>query len=767
MSIDSAAFLAYIRSLPSYQNQVVHVQSIPPRKHHYGELTKPLSTAIENRLRERGLFPLYSHQTQALDLIRQGKNVIIATASASGKSLGYNLALLEARGSQRLSGALYLFPTKALAQDQERALRELASPDLLPPEEEATYDGDTPSEERARIRRQAQLVLTNPDMLHVGILPHHLQWSRFFRNLRFVVVDEAHTYRGVFGSHVAQVLRRLRRVCALYGAKPQFILASATLANPQEHAQNLVGLPCELVAEDGSPFGGKDFILWNPPLLGSTGRRSPNTEASFLLSELLTQGIRSLAFAPSRRLTELINIYTRNKLEQQPSLAAKVKPYRAGYLPEVRRQIERELFSGELLGVVATTALELGVDIGHLDATILTGYPGSIASTWQQAGRSGRSGEYSLSFLIARDNPLDQYLMHHPQALFDKGVENALVNTRNRYILKPHLLCAAWEIPLRAGDEAIFGPSFSALKSELEAEGFLRPRGSQSYLSPSAAYPAQDINLRATTEKSYALMDARNGSLLETVEASVALLQVHPGAIYLHQGESYLVTRLDLSERIAWAQPAEADYYTQPRELNNLHILRLVQQKEVGHTLVCLGEVEVTLQVIGFRKKRQLSEEVIGEEALDLPTYTFPTMALWFDLPPHVEERLSRQGLDLAGGLHGLEHAAIALLPLFALCDRHDIGGLSHRAHPDTGKTQVFIYDAYPGGVGIAEKGYELIQGLWQATLDAIIACPCQEGCPSCIQSPKCGNNNETLDKKAAHFILAELTRPLASKAKA
>lgn len=756
MYVDS--FLHHLTTLPDYKEQIVHIQRIPHRDGEFGELDKPLHPALRLRLELVGISSLYTHQAQAINAVRCGKNVMVATSSASGKTLCYNLAVLESVLNDRTSRALYLFPTKALAQDQLRSLNKLACPDIIPFGDCATFDGDTPQSERAEIKKRARIVLTNPDMLHLGILPNHKSWSRLFRNLRYVVIDEAHTYRGVFGSHVANVVRRLRRLCAFYGSAPQFICCSATIANPGEHAEKLVGLPFVVVDKDGSPNGGKSFAFWNPPFLdeAKTRRRSSSSEATFLFTELIRNNIRSLVFTRTRKLTELIYIYTREKLG--PSLGSLVKPYRAGYLPEDRRHIERELFNGHLLGVVATTALELGIDIGDLEATVLVGYPGSIASTWQQAGRSGRGVGSSLSFLIAQDNPLDQYFMHHPEYFFSKSFEHALINPENPNILKPHLLCAAWESPLFDGDEAFFGEAFDGAIDELEAEGKLRRSNGRWYLCPRIGHPAQDINIRSASGKNYAVVDASRGyELLETLEASTAFFQIHPGAIYLHQGESYLVKELDLERRVAVVTQTEVPYYTQTKELNDISILKIQRAKDYSGIKVCFGEVDVSNTVVGFKKKMQFTEEVIGDEPLDLPPLRFVTQAVWFDLPKAAEEQIVRAGLDLAGGLHAAEHAAIAMLPLFALCDRNDIGGVSTACHRDTGKAQIFIYDAYPGGIGISEKGFEIIKELWSTTLQVIEECPCQDGCPSCIQSPKCGNNNEPLDKKAALILLSGL----------
>ena len=758
--MDSAAFLHHLEHQPAYDGQVAHIEHIPARAASYAGLEEPLADELQECLAANGLSRLYTHQAAAVNFARRGQNIMVATASASGKTLCYNIAVMQAMLTEPGSRAIYLFPTKALAQDQRRSLHQLFCPGLMTEEGVATFDGDTPRAERAEIRKRGRIILTNPDMLHVGILPNHTSWSGLLRRLRYVVVDEAHIYRGVFGSHVACVLRRLRRLCEFYGSRPQFICSSATVANPGEHAERLVGLPFVVVDNDGSPHGAKDFVFWNPPLVDEkkSARKSANSEATSLFTELVGQGTHTLTFAHTRRLTELIYISAKKRLaEVSYALSQLIMPYRAGYLPEDRRRIERELFGGKLLGVVATNALELGIDSGGLEATVLAGYPGSISSTWQQAGRSGRGQDKSLSFLVAYDNPLDQYFMRHPEAFFQKGFESVLINPANPYILGVHLLCAAWEWPLREDDEAIFGNTFLQEREVLAGERQLRERRHRYYPAPSVAHPAQSINIRAAYGENFAVVDVATGSLMETVEGSVAFFQVHPGAIYLHQGESYLITRLDLTSHVAYAEPTQANYYTQTKELHDLHILGVRQKKTVGQVNVYLGDVEVTVTVVGFKKKMQFTEEVIGEEPLDLPPQTFPTVALWFDVPAYSTARVVDTQLDFAGGLHAAEHAAIGILPMFALCDRNDIGGVSTPLHPDTGKAQIFIYDAYPGGIGIAEKGFSMITELWQATLRVIAECPCQDGCPSCVQSPKCGNNNKPLDKKAARIILEGL----------
>ncbi|MBN1188370.1 MAG: DEAD/DEAH box helicase [Dehalococcoidales bacterium] len=758
--MDTSGFIHYLTTQPGYSGQISHVESIAPRKVHQGELEHPLVKSLEECLEANSLWPLYSHQAEAVNYVRRGSNVMIATSSASGKSMCYNIPVAESLLTEKSSRALYLFPTKALAQDQLRSLRAQFCPELFSFQHFDTFDGDTPHAERSEIKQSARILITNPDMLHIGILPNHQSWSRLLRRLRYVVVDEAHLYRGVFGSHVACVLRRLRRLCEIYGTKPQFICCSATIANPGEHAEKLTGLPFQVVDIDGAPSGGRDFVFWNPPLLDEKkeSRRSANSEATYIFTELVQKEIRTLTFTRTRRLTELIYNYSRQRLAQiDHPLSLQIKPYRAGYLAEDRRRIEKDLFTGKLIGVVATTALEVGIDIGDLEATVLTGYPGSISGTWQQAGRSGRGKQKALSFLIAMDNPLDQYFMRHPEDFFRKSFENALINPANPYILRSHLACAAWELPLSDRDIAYFGSDLQPETMQMEQVGLLRRRSGKWYFPPGLSYPAQSVNIRSTSGRNYAIINTKDDALLETIESAMAFYQVHPGAIYLHQGDTYLVSNLDLESRTAYVEPADVNYYTRTTELSDLRIVKETHRRQYGQVTVCLGEVEVNSSVIGYRKKAQLTEEIIGEEVLDLPPQIFNTVSLWFDLPPAAVERISKSGLDFPGGIHAVEHAAISILPLFALCDRNDIGGVSTPFHPDTGKAQIFIYDAHPGGIGIAEKGYEMINELWKATFRAIAECPCQEGCPSCIQSPKCGNNNEPLDKKAAIIILEEV----------
>ncbi len=770
--MDPTGFLRYLRTQPFYRNQLEHMQRLPSRRARYARLSRPLPPALDAALKGIGVERFFRHQAQAIDAVRDGQHVVVATGTASGKTLAYNVPVVEAALLDPHARGLYLFPTKALAQDQLRALKELTrglhGQATLRGKgggralSFGTYDGDTPQSTRTRLRRQAAVILTNPDMLHLGILPNHNLWADFLRNLRFVVIDEAHVYRGVFGSHVALVMRRLNRLCELYGSSPRFICCSATIANPGEHVERLTGVRPVVIADDGSPQGPKVFALWNPPFVDRrrTGRRSANAEAATLFAEMARRGLRNITFTKARVVAELVLRYARDALSKtDPQLKSRVASYRAGYLAGDRRQIERDLFNGQLIGVTATSALELGVDVGGLDATVSVGFPGTIASLWQQAGRAGRGSRPSLAVLIGLDDPLDQYYMRHPKELFGRPHEHALINPDNVTILEQHLPCAAHEYPLSSADEARFGPGFVQAMIQLEKRDILTYRPEQDrWYYPGRDYPAQDVSIRSIGGRPVALLDETQGlRRLEEVDSATAPARAHPGAIYLHQGESYLVTALDLEQGHALLRPAQVDYYTQPREVSDVRIMGSARHQVMDSTLAYWGMVRVTRQVVGFRQVRQYSEAILSDEFLDMPAQTFETQALWWDVPPEWGHRLSRRGWDFLGGLHALEHAAIGLLPLFAMCDRWDIGGLSTANHPDTGQPQIFIYDGHPGGVGISQQGFALLEELWRATLETIRSCPCDDGCPSCIQSPKCGNNNHPLDKRAAIWILESL----------
>lgn len=753
------AFLSALKAQGSYRQQLVHIEHLPPRSARYSKIAHPLNRDLATALHAQGIKNFYSHQATAIDLAQAGHDFVISTGTASGKTLCYNVPVLQAALEDPESRALYLFPTRALAQDQLRSLDELAKAIGKDRIGFGAYDSDTPRAQRAKLRKFAHIILTNPDMLSAGILPNHNLWREFFSNLRYVIIDEAHVYRGVFGSQVACVIRRLRRICKFYGSKPHFICCSATIANPGEHVARLTGRKVKVILEDGAPRGAKEFALWNPPYIdqAKTVRRSANSEAAQLFATLVGDGFRTITFARARKTAELILLYARKQLEQKnPKLSERVRSYRAGYLVEERREIEHQLFTGRLQGVTSTNALELGIDIGNLDATVLVGFPGTIASMWQQAGRSGRAVREALSILVGTDDPLNQYFMGHPRALFEQPIENALIYPDNPHLLEKHLPCAAFELPLSSDDERLFGPGFVEAMIRLERSGTLQYRNNKWYFNR-IGYPADDASLRSISGRSITLVNEKNGEMIEEIDEANATRRVHEGAIYLHQGDPYVVRKLDLKAATAVVRPINADYYTEPREVSETRIIQSLAHRPAGATTAHFGDIRVIEQTVGYRRKKQFSEEVLEDVELDYAPESFETKAVWWDIPQEAHDLLRRAGSDLAGALHASEHACIGLLPLFAMCDRWDIGGLSTVAHVDTGRPQIFLYDGFPGGIGISEKGFALLEQLWRVTLETIEKCQCDYGCPSCIQSPKCGNNNEPLDKPGAINLLRAL----------
>ena len=728
--------------------RLVHLEVLPardPDPQPFPGLPAPLPA----RLRLLGIDGLHPHQRRALDLLGEGRNVIVSTGTASGKTLVYNLAFAGEVLRDARSTALYLFPTKALARDQLRQVRDLRLPQIRA----AAYDGDTPKGERPLIRRTANLIISNPDMLHAGILPGHARWADFFLRLSLVVLDEAHVARGVFGSHVALVLRRLRRLVARYGGDPRFVLASATIGNPTELAERLTGLPFEEVADDASPRGEKLFALWNPPLVDEEAgiRKGAVSEAADLLSRIVEEEHRAIAFARSRRAAELLAQIVRRQLPG--GLRDRVKAYRAGYLPEERRALERALANGELLAVASTTALELGIDIGSLDAAILAGYPGTRASMWQQAGRAGRRSAGSLAVLVAQDDPLDQYLVTHPADLFAKPAEAAVVDPTNPYILGPHLSCAAREQPLSPDELSFFGDTAPETVEKLTEDGKLVER--RGLVHHRGEDPHRLVDIRSASGHLFLIVDADTGAVLGTVDESRAFHQVHPGALYLHQGEQYEVAELDLERWVALVRPSDADWWTQARDVTDIDVLGVLDESKVGETPMFFGNVRVITQVVGFQRKLHVTGEILDTEPLDLPAQTLVTRSVWWAVPDAVIARASVSMAQLPGAAHAAEHAAIGLLPLVATCDRWDVGGVSTAYHADTGSCAIFIYDGYPGGAGISERGFTSGERLLRATLEAIRICPCQRGCPACVQSPKCGNGNDPLDKDGGGRLLA------------
>lgn len=744
-------------------DRLVHVERLPARTAQLATWPEWLDDELREAYIARGIAQPWTHQRTAADLALGRTHVVLATGTASGKSLAFGMpalqAILEGTSAPNGRGAtvLYLAPTKALAQDQLRSLNSLSLPWLRA----ATFDGDTPDEERTWVRQHANYVLTNPDMLHHGMLPAHSAWAPFFRKLSVIVIDECHAYRGVFGAHVAEVIRRLRRIAEHYGSNPTVICASATVADPDDAASRLVGDAVTAVTEDGSPAGERVIALWEPALTAFTGengapiRRTATAESGELLADLVVEGAQTLAFVRSRKAAESVAMMTRDLLlDVDPALVTSVASYRGGYLPEERRDLEARLRSGELRALATTNALELGIDISGLDAVLTAGWPGTRASLWQQFGRAGRSGAPALSIFIARDEPLDAYLVHHPEAMLGRPVEGNVFNPANPYVLGPHLCAAAAEFPLTLEDAVRwFGDSAPALLDDLVAQQLLRKRPTGWFWTKRER--ASDLaDLRGTGGGPVRIVEEGTGRILGTVDASSAHAQAHPGAIYAHQGVTHLVTALDLSDSVATVVEAEVDYTTNARELSEIDIVEEIETRNLGDATISVGVVDVTSQVVAFQRRRAISGELLGEEALDLPEHELRTVAVWWTLSPAQLEASCLDPANLPGAAHAAEHASIGLLPLFATCDRWDIGGVSTALHADTGRLTVFVYDGLAGGAGFAEYGYHHAREWLGATRTLIAECPCESGCPACIQSPKCGNANNPLDKAGAVVLL-------------
>ncbi len=742
-----AADLAEREGDPVGRPRIAHLHRLPARPARTAPLPDDLPAALADRLRALGVASLYRHQATARALLAEGRHVVVATGTASGKSLCYQLPLLEQALADDRSTTLYLAPTKALARDQLRALRALG----LPQVRAAAYDGDTERAEREAIRRTANVVLTNPDMLHAGILPNHRRWADFLHRLGLVIVDECHVARGIFGAHVAAVLRRLRRLAAFYAAAPTFVLASATIANPAEHAAALSGLEVTAVTEDASPRPPMTIALWEPPITDPDAgtRRSALAEGADVLAGLAAQGPQTLAFVRSRKAAEVVAAVTRERLGDP----AAVRAYRAGLRGEERRAVEAGLTDGTLRAVAATDALELGVDVGSLDAVVLLGWPGTVASLWQRAGRAGRRGREATVVFVADDDPLDHYLLAHPDELLGRPLEAATVDVTNPYVAAPHLRCAAAELPIEDGEE-VLGAGDAALLDAEEAAGRLRRRGPRRYHAGRGS-PARDVALRTAGGEPVAIVEEATGALVGEVDEARAPRTVHPGAIYLHQGETYEVSSLDLERGVALVARTTAPITTTPRTDTDIAVVAEEDRVAWGRCRLAVGRIEVASQVLGYERRRLPSGESLGVVDLDLPRRLLDTRAVWIAIGEEVLEAAGLAPHEVAGAAHAAEHAAIGLLPLVAMCDRGDIGGLSTPWHPDTAAATIFIYDGHPGGAGVAERAFAAAVRHLSATRDAIAACPCATGCPSCVQSPKCGNGNEPLDKAGAVALLS------------
>jgi DEAD/DEAH box helicase domain-containing protein len=778
--------------------RLVHAQEIPACAGERGSWPDWVPAAVTDALARAGVQRPWAHQAAAAELAHQGRSVIVSTPAASGKSLCYLLPALTAV----LDGGtvLYMAPTRALAADQLAAVTALGIRRVSA----AVVDGDTPAADRERARGHASYLLTTPDMLHHVLLPRHRQWRGFFARLQYVIVDECHGYRGVFGSHVAHVLRRLRRVAAYYaamdaraprptangqhsvngpnangqhapngqhaangragenGQRPVFLLASATVSEPRSCARLLTGHDAEAVTESTAPRGALTFGLWEPPLTSARGekgapvRRTATAEAAVLLADLVKHDVRALAFTRSRRGAEAVALRARRALAEEPGTdLPRVAAYRSGYLPEDRRALEQALRAGAITGLAATTALELGVNITGLDAVLIAGWPGSRAAVWQQAGRAGREGQAATAVLIARDDPLDTYLVHHPEALLSRPVEATVLDPGNPYVLAPHLCAAAAELPLSGGDLGMFGEAAPGVADALVKQGMLRRRGRWLYWTRRGW--GNGHGLRETGGRPVKIVEACTGRLVGTVDEPSAHLLVHTGAVYTHQGEIYLVTRLDLAEGVALVEARDPGYTTSARDITGIDIAADLRQTSWGPGTAHFGEVEVVRQVVSFTRRDLETGRPLGDVPLDLPPRALRTRGVWWTISAGQRSRLERRGVDLPGAAHAAEHTAIGLLPLFASCDRMDIGGVSADLHPATGRLTVFVYDGHEGGAGFAQRGYEVARDWLTATAEAIASCECQSGCPSCIQSPKCGTGNDPLSKNGAYLLLKTL----------
>jgi DEAD/DEAH box helicase domain-containing protein len=737
-----------------------HAVHMPPRPGRPVEWPGWVPHEVREAFGRSGVQAPWSHQADGAALAHAGQDVVVATGTASGKSLVYQLPVLARFAADPRATALYLSPTKALAADQLRALEALGLPDVRP----APLDGDTPMDARDWARRHGRWLFSNPDMLHRSLLPQHGRWTAFLRRLQFVVVDECHTYRGVFGSHVALLLRRLLRVCARYGSSPTLVLASATVAEPAAFASRLSGRDVVAVTDDGSPGAGRTVALWEPPLLpelvgenGAPVRRAAGAEAARMLADLVVEGARTLTFVRSRRGAEVTALGAQRLLgEVDPALVHRVAAYRGGYLPEERRALEAALVRGELLGVATTNALELGVDIAGLDAVVVAGFPGTRASFWQQSGRAGRARDEALVVLVARDDPMDTYLVHHPEALLGAPVEGCVLDPLNPYVLGPQLVCAAAELPVTERDvsEVFGGAAAAAVLDELVADGVLRRRPTGWFWPSTRERPAALVDIRGSGLGQVAMVEAETGRLLGTVDGPSAPATAHPGAVYLHRGESYLVEELDLEAGVALVCPADPDWRTDARSTADVEVARVLAHSDLGDVRVSFGEVTVTSQVVAYQR-RAPDGTVLETVPLDLPEQTLRTRGVWYEIDEGALIAAGVPPVRIPGALHAAEHAAIGLLPLFAICDRWDIGGMSTALHPQTGRPTVFVHDGHPGGAGFAERGHAVLAAWLTATRDAIGGCECRTGCPSCVQSPKCGNGNVPLDKAGAMIVLS------------
>jgi DEAD/DEAH box helicase domain-containing protein len=745
--MDAADFVDRMHRQDFFEEQTAHIEVIPAREARHADLRDGLHPSVERALNAQGIERLYTHQAEAIEHLRAGRNVVIVTATASGKTLCYNIPVVETMLDDPMATALYLYPTKALTQDQLRGLGALETEEMADWFMAGSYDGDTPGDLRRRLRDGGNVILTNPDMLHQGILPHHARWNRFFTHLRYVVIDEVHAYRGVFGSHLANVLRRLHRICRHYGSEPQFVACSATIGNPRNHAQSITGVPMELVDNDGAPRGPRRFVLWNPRPLTTAARgsgenwrvggdrRSALSEAIDLMTSLVREGVQTIAFVRTRLASELLFKGVRDRLRPiSRRLAQSVHAYRGGYLPNERREIERRLVEREILGVASTNALELGIDIGSLDACILVGYPGTVASTWQMSGRAGRGQNEALIFLVGQNTPIDQYLMTHSHYLFDKSPEEAVIDPDNPHITIGHLRCATYELPVADEEVEQFGPCSDVVLDLLEDERVVRHIDGRWYYA-SSAYAAAEVDLRNISGPVYTIQDQRDAErVIGTIDQISALSQLHDHAVYLHGAETYFVEELDIDQKIAHVERRELDYYTQSVQSSRIRIDETEDESGWLGAAVGFGEVTVTTEIPMFKKIKFASRDSLGWEKLDLPPQELETVAMWFSPPAELVEEMMRRKLIVGEALIGIANLLVEVAPLYVMCDVQDIGTVVDSAN--LGRDALFVHDRYPGGMGFAARCMDRFDAIMRTVAQVLEECGCEDGCPSCVGAP-------------------------------
>jgi len=754
MTPNVTEYISSLKGSKKFGPQVVCHRDFEPQKAKFSSSFPPLSNSLLESLEKTGITKLYSHQHQAICTILEGKDILVATPTASGKSMVYNLPVLNDLFCGDPGHALYIYPLKALAQDQNNVLESLYKklPDELQKKYgpvSALFDGDTSSYRRRKIRDKApHVLLTNPEMIHLSILPYHNSWAEFFSKLRYVVIDEVHSYRGVLGSHMAWVLRRLQRIAARYGAKPIFILLSATIGNPKELGELLLGKPVEVITASGAPQAEKNMLFINP-------WDSAAYTASQLLEAAVKRGLRTIVYTQSRKMTELINLWTAPRLGDN---ADKLSAYRAGFLPEERREIEQQLFSGELLGVISTSALELGIDIGDLDLCILVGYPGSIMSTWQRGGRVGRGLRKSATILIGQEDALDQYFMRQPEDFFSRSPESAVLNPDNDSIMEQHLLCCAAEAPLVIEEKLLNSEVIKACVKLLSLRGSLLETATGGKWISARKYPQRHISLRGGG-RSMSIIDGESGEIVGEIDTARGMKECHPGAVYIHRATTWLIDNLDLFENEVIAQKDSPKYFTRPMTEKKTEILELIDRKSSFGVQVSFGRVRVTEKVTGYQKRNSVTQKLISTVTLDLPEQIIETESIWLDIPQETVSFIEQEKYHFMGAIHAMEHAMIALFPLLVLCDRNDIGGISCPLHEQTEMASIFVYDGYPGGVGLAKEAFKKMDSLLTQTEQTVASCECNTGCPSCVHSPKCGSGNRPIDKKACLFLLTEILK--------